>query len=291
MKTEVKKIDQNKREINIEVNGEIVKNKFAAVFNEIAKKASIPGFRPGHAPRELVEKNFRAEAEETVLKELLPDVYQQALEKEGIKPLDLPQISEVKLEADRLSFKATVEVLPTINLKKYKGIRINYNKIEVSQEELDKSLNSLKVQHKLDTLDDNFAKGMGYPNLEALKDALEKQIFIQKDNLQQKRIENEVIEQIMQGLDFSLPSSLVNRQLDNLVKEAKLDLALRGVSKEEIEKEEENITKQLLPRAERQVKVYLVFAEIAKRESIPQDENMLPKVMEFLLKEADWKVS
>ncbi|MFH1355282.1 MAG: trigger factor family protein, partial [Candidatus Omnitrophota bacterium] len=64
MKTEVKKIDSTKREINVEVSGETVKNKFEDVFKKIGKEAKVPGFRPGNAPRDILEKHYSANAHE-----------------------------------------------------------------------------------------------------------------------------------------------------------------------------------------------------------------------------------
>ncbi|MCK9604561.1 MAG: trigger factor family protein, partial [Candidatus Omnitrophica bacterium] len=112
MKTEVKKLDGTKREVNIEVSGDIIKNKFEDVFSRIAKEAKIAGFRPGHAPRDIVEKNYSKHAHEQVLKELVPDLYNEAIAKEGLDVIELPEISDVKLEANNLSFKAVVEVAP-----------------------------------------------------------------------------------------------------------------------------------------------------------------------------------
>ena len=51
MKTEVKKIDSNVRELNVEINGDIIKSKFEEVFKRIGQDAKVPGFRPGHAPQ------------------------------------------------------------------------------------------------------------------------------------------------------------------------------------------------------------------------------------------------
>ncbi len=58
MKTEVKKLDSSKVEINISVEGDIVKNKFEDVFKKIGQEAKVKGFRPGHTPRDILEKEF-----------------------------------------------------------------------------------------------------------------------------------------------------------------------------------------------------------------------------------------
>lgn len=288
MKTEVKKLDSNKREISIEVSGDIVKNKFEDVFRQISKEAKIPGFRPGHAPRDILEKKYSSHAHELVMKELIPQLYGQAIDKEGLEVLELPNISDVKLDRMTLSFKARVEVSPEIPVKNYKGIKVTYKKIEVSPEAIKRNIDSLKEARKIDVLDNNFARSLGYPDLAELEKAMERQIYIQEENRQRQKIEKEIVESVANGLDFKLPQSLVNRQLQDLVRQAKLDLALKGSAPEKIEEQQNLLTQQLEPEAKAHVKVYLVLAAIAKRENIPIDNHMPRKVMEFLLKEANW---
>jgi len=291
MKIEVKKLDSTKRELNIEVSDDVVKNKFEDVFKRIAKDAKIPGFRPGHAPRDILEKHFASSAHEQVLKELVPDVYNEAIKKEGLDVVQLPEISEVKLDRMTLSFKAIVEVNPEIAIKNYKGQKANYKNITVTPEEIKRNIDSLKESRKIDVIDDSFARGLGYPNLSELEKAIQRQIFLQKENQQRQNIENEIVQNITKDLDFKLPQSLVKRQLQELLRHAKVELALKGFPREKIEEQEEEMSKNLEPEAKKQVKVYLVLAEIAKRENIPLDDNMPARVIEFLLKEADWQVT
>jgi len=289
MKTEIKKLDSTKREITVEVSGDIVKNKFSSVFEKIGKEAKVPGFRPGHVPKDIIEKNFSSQAHEFVLKELVPDVYNQAMDKEGLEVLELPDISDVKLDRNSLSFKATVEVSPQIQLKDYKGLGINYKKIEVSADEIKRNIDTLKETRKVSAVDDSFAKSLSYPDVAELEKAIERQLFLQKENQQRQRIENDIIESLTKDLNFKLPQSMVNRQLQDLVRQAKVDLALRGLPREKIEEEEKKISEKLLPQAQKQVQVYLVLGEIARKENIPLDEQMPHRAMELLLKEADWK--
>lgn len=289
MKTEVKKLDGTKRELNVEISGDIVKSRFEDVFKRIGKEAKVKGFRPGHIPRDILEKEFSQVAHEQVLKELVPDVYSQAIQKEGLEAIDLPQIADVKLDRVSLSFKAHVEVGPEIPVEGYRGIKVKYEKVLVTPEEIKRGLDSLKEIRKADKIDDNFARGLGYPNLAELEITIERQLFVQKENLSRQKIENELIEDIMKDLDFKLPQALVNRQLEDLIRQAKVDLALKGLSREKIDEQEKELQKHLEPQAKQQVKVYLVLAAIAKKENIPADEQMPRRVMELLLKEANWQ--
>ena len=290
MKTEVKKLDSTKCEINIAVSGEIVKNKFEEVFSQVAKEAKVPGFRPGKAPRDVLEKHFASSVHEQVLKELVPDIYNQAIAAEKLDVIELPQITEVKLDRSNLSFKATVEVTPEIQIKNYKNQKINFKVTSVSSDEIKRQIDSVKESRKAETLDDKFSRSLGYPNLNELEKAVERQIFLTKENQERQRIENELIENLMLGLEFKLPQGLVERQTQDMLRQTKIDLAMKGLSREKIDEQEKLLLEGIQPEAQKQVKVYLVLSQIAKKENIPIDDHMPRKVMEFLLKEADWQV-
>ncbi|MDD5566409.1 MAG: trigger factor [Candidatus Omnitrophica bacterium] len=291
MKTEVKKIDATKLTMRVEVNGDIVKDKFEEVFKKIGQEAKVPGFRPGHAPRDIVEKNFSHLAHEQVLKELIPQVYQQAIDKEKLDVIELPTFQDVKLDRANLSFSAQFEVKPQILLKNYKGLKVAYKKISVSGEEIKRYLDSIKEAKKAPAIDDHFAKSLSYADVGELEQAVERQLYIQKENQQRQWIEQQIIDGVTKGLEFKLPESLVKKQLEDLVKQAKVELALKGVPREKIAQEEANLVKELEPQARVQVKVYLVLAEIARQENIALDDQMPSNAIGLLLREADWKES
>ncbi len=289
MKTEVKKLDNSKYEINVAVSGELVKNKFEEIFTQIAKAAKVPGFRPGKAPRDVLEKHYASSVHEQVLKELVPDVYNQAIAAEKLEVIELPQITEVKLDRSNLSFKATVEVTPEIAVKNYKHQLIKYRLVTVSADEIKRQIDSVKESRQAENLDDRFSRSLGYPNLAELEKAVERQIFITKENQERQRIENELIENITQGLEFRLPGGLLERQTQDMLRQSKIDLAMKGIPRDKIEEQEKMLLEGIQPEARKQVKIYLVLSQIAKKENIPIDDHMPRKVMEFLLREADWQ--
>jgi FKBP-type peptidyl-prolyl cis-trans isomerase (trigger factor) len=290
MKTEVKKLEGSKREITVEISDDTVKNKFEEVFKRIGEKAKVPGFRPGHIPRDILEKNFSGEAHHQVMNELIPDVYTKAVEKEGLEVLEVPHVSDVKLDRKTLSFKAQVEVMPEINLKEYKGITVKYQKPAVSADDLKRHMDSLKESRKIDAMDDGFARAMGFPALTELEAAISRQVLIQKENLERQKVENQLIEHLGKGMDLKLPQSLVDKQLQDLLRQAKMDLAMKGFAKDKISEQEKAMAEKLTPEARKQVEVYLLLAAVAKRENIALDEHMPQRVMELLFREADWQV-
>ena len=289
MKTEVKKLDSTKCEINVVVSGEPVKNKFEEVFAQIAKEAKVPGFRPGKAPRDVLEKHYAGSVHEQVLKELVPDVYNQAIVAEKLDVIELPQITDVRLDRSSLSFKATVEVTPEIAIKNYKQQLIKYKAVSVSSDEVKRQIDSVKESRKAENLDDKFSRSLGYPNFNELEKAVERQIFITKENQQRQRIENELIENITKGLEFKLPQGLLERQVQDMLRQSKIDLAMKGLPRDKIDEQEKLLLEGIQPEAAKQVKVYLILSQIAKKENIVIDDHMPAKVMEFLLREANWQ--
>ncbi len=289
MKTEVKKLDSTKCELSVAVSGELVKNKFEEVFSQIAKEAKVPGFRPGKAPRDILEKHYAASVHDQVLKDLVPDVYNQAITAEKLDVIELPQITDVKLDRSNLSFKAVVEVSPEIALKDYKKQKINYKLITVSADEIKKHVDSVKESRKAETLDDKFSRSLGYPNLSEFEKAVERQIFITKENQERQRIESDLIDNLLKDLEFKVPESLVSRQTQDMLRQTKIDLAMKGIPRDKIDEQEKLLLDGIQPQAKKQVKVYLVLAQIAKKEGITIDDHMPAKVMEFLLREADWQ--
>jgi FKBP-type peptidyl-prolyl cis-trans isomerase (trigger factor) len=289
VKTAVKKLDATKREMSIEVTGEVIKNKFEDVIKKISKEAKVPGFRPGHAPRDLIEKNFSGAIREQVLKELVPELYNQAIEKEALDVIELPDISDIKLDNVTLTFKATVETAPEIALKNYKKLKVSYKNVEVTPDDVKRSIDSLKESRKLDNLDDNFARGLGYPTLADLEKTIEKQLFLQKEHQQRQKMEEEIIEQLNSQADFKIPATLIERQINDMLRQTKIDLAMKGIPAERVDEREKELRKEMEPQAKKQVKTYLILSEIAKKEKIELNDHMPHNVMEFLLREAEWK--
>ena len=75
-----------------------------------------------------------------------------------------------------------------------------------------------------------------------------------------------------------------------MLRQAKVDLALKGMPRDKIEEQDKKMREELAPESEKQVRVYLVLSAIAKKENVTQDEHMPRRVMEFLMREANWNI-
>ncbi len=293
MKLSVKKLDATKRELEIEVPKEVVTEKFNEVYDAISKSAKIKGFRPGKAPRNIVEQHHSQLAHEEVLKDLIPSTYEEALQKENLLPVALPEIFDVKLQDGILFYKAKLEIRPNVEVADYKGLKIKKKETSVKDEDLKKTFEFIlqsQGKPKDAALDDSFAKSLGYATLKELEDSLKKQIEINKEQQARADLEHQIIEQLLAKVSFGVPEASINKQLEHVVKDAKMRLSWQGIKKEEIEAKDEELRKGLKEAAEKDVKTYFILEKIAELENIKaeKDEQLLKSVMEFLLKEAKW---
>lgn len=144
MKSNLKKLKDYKVILQVEVDADHVEHHLQSVLKEMQKKASLPGFREGKAPIELIEKKFMKEAEEEALKSVIPEAYHQSVAQHKLSPITLPSISEIKFErGKKLTFSAEFERTPDISVKNYKGIRLQKISTEVTPDEVEKGLLSL----------------------------------------------------------------------------------------------------------------------------------------------------
>ncbi|HBG60347.1 MAG: hypothetical protein A2Y03_02095 [Omnitrophica WOR_2 bacterium GWF2_38_59] len=296
MKVEVKKIDSIKRELRFEVSKERVSKALEGVYLEIGKIAKVKGFRKGKIPRHLLESQYGPTAKEEVVKKLIPEVYQEGVDKEQLHPIDMPDIEDVSFKDGKVAFKATIELKPEVSIKDndYVGIKVKRKSNKVSDEELNKTLDYFKQGQGKDkelTIDDAFAKGLGYPSLEEFKKSLSRQMEADKDRSNKLDVENQIVDALLKKAKLATPKGLVKKHLEQRVNEMMERLKKQGMSAEDLKKKEESVRKDLSEAVEKDIKVYFILDEIANREKIEISEggNLPLKVMEYLLKEAKWE--
>jgi len=145
LKKKVKHIEEGRKAFEIEVPSADVKKRKDEAFGKIGKTASVPGFRAGNAPRDLLEKHYGERVTKEVIEDLISDSYHKAVEEEGFVPLGLPEISDVRFDdKSALFFKAEFNIRPKVELKEYKGIKLTEKKIAIKDEDVQKSLSALQ---------------------------------------------------------------------------------------------------------------------------------------------------
>lgn len=132
---------------------ELIKVK-EAVLKKLAKNLKLPGFRPGHSPLSLVEKNVDANVlQSEFLDQAVNQIYPQAINSEKLRPVGNPEISIKKfVPFNSLEFEAKVQVVGKIELSDYKKLDIKRDKVSVTAKDVEEVLNSLqkRMSEKMD---------------------------------------------------------------------------------------------------------------------------------------------
>lgn len=130
--------------LKVEVAAEEIQNEFDHFYREVAPKAKIPGFRPGKAPRNVLELHYKEEARKHAVEHLITESYRQAIKEKEINPLGYPDIKDVKFDDTKLSYEAFIETRPKVKLSKVSGLSAKKEKVELKAEELDSTLKRIQ---------------------------------------------------------------------------------------------------------------------------------------------------
>ena len=146
MKAVVEDISPVKKKIHIQVPPDAIAQEMVKAVADIAKKAKIPGFRPGKAPKAIVERHYAAEIESEGMNKLISVSYLKALEDHKLSAIDMPSITNISPfdKNSPLNFTAVVEVRPQIELGQYDGIEVKDQSTEVSEEEVNQTVDQLR---------------------------------------------------------------------------------------------------------------------------------------------------
>ena len=132
--------------MTIEVPADVVDATYEKVLNRLASRSKLEGFRPGRAPRALVEARIGPAAlREEVVEAIVPEVIRQALQEKSIDPIDNPDVEVVELERGRpAQLKATVTVMPEVTLADASSLNVATPTVEVTDEMVERRLEDVR---------------------------------------------------------------------------------------------------------------------------------------------------
>lgn len=138
MSLQVEKLEHNMAKLTIEVPAEELENALETAYQKNKNKISVPGFRKGKVPRNMIEKMYGpAIFYEDAANELIPDAYEKALDECEEEIVSAPKIDVTQIEKGKdFIFTAEVAVKPEVTLGKYKGIKVDEADLAVTEEEI-----------------------------------------------------------------------------------------------------------------------------------------------------------
>jgi len=288
----------NKVTIEAEAEAALYTAAIAKAYEEAGKDVRLPGFRPGKAPKKMLEQTLnRAAIENHAAQELISDLYPKLIEETNIQPIDYPSVELVKAEAGQLFvFKLTVEVYPEVKLGKYQGLKAERRSTAVTEDDVIKVLGNLQERFsplgkegakELLPLDDEFAKKVSrFGSLAELKaeinDALTKEKVAEAD----AALRDQLVAGAADAATIDLPAAMIEREIDIMLDELKTSLAQNRLTLDDYlkgtKKESAALREEMKKSAAIRVKGKIVLNAIAAAENIvaaPEDIQAEVKAM------------
>ncbi len=372
MNVTVENLAPCKKLMRVEVDAQKVDEMFESITKDFQRQASLPGFRPGKAPRHMVLHRFEKDIQDEVKRKLISESYRQAVNDQKLDVLGSPDIEEIQFSRGQpMQFAATIETAPEFELPQYKGLPAKREVRAVSDQDVERALEALREQQSsfktveraaqngdvavvnfkgtsdgkpitevaptakglteqshfwvginpqafipgfadqlvgakandhrtvtvdfpadfvtpqlagkkgvyevdvvevkekvLPPVDDALAKGYGAESLEKLREGVRRDLEKELKYSQSKSIRNQVIRMLLDRINFELPESAVAHETRNVVYDIVQENAKRGVSRQAIEQQKDQIYSAATHGARERVKAAFVMQKIAEKEGI-----------------------
>ena len=358
--------------LRFDIEASVVDAAFANIAKDFSKQASLPGFRPGKAPREMVLKRYEKEIEEEAKKKLMGDSYRDGIKEHKIEVVGYPDVEEIQFgKGQALQFAATIETAPEFEVPEYRQLAAQREKRGVTEEDITKAINMLadrvsnfntvvrevkdgdyvvmnytgssegtpiseiapaakglteqkgfwvevkpdsfipgfavqlvgakagdkrtvnvdfpaefvtpelqgkkgtyevevvEVKEKsVPTIDDAFAKQYGAESVTALHEGVRRDLQNELNTKQSRSVRGQVVKNLLDQITVELPETLVTQETRNVVYQIVQENQQRGVSKEMIDVQKDQIYAAANNTARERVKAQFVFQKISAKEGI-----------------------
>ena len=143
----VKKQKELKRELKVSVPSSFVEAKKMQRFEQIAKTAKLPGFRPGKAPINIIQSQYGNQVNQEILSDVLESTYVEAVTEKELKPAGPPEVSiDQFVDGSEFKYTATIEVFPEFKLKGIDKIKLDRPSTTVKQSDINEMIENLQKQ-------------------------------------------------------------------------------------------------------------------------------------------------
>lgn len=253
----LKKLPKSTVEIAVDIPKSTIKDEYGKAFERIRSVITIQGFRQGKAPKDVVEKQLKKETVyEELMKDLMPKIYQEIVNKESLKPIISPRIELLKAEEDEdWQIRITVAEKPQVELGDYK-----------------KKIQELKKDSK--------KQDIWIPGSSSAK-ATEGQEG-QNDEQKKQRQLNEILALILKEVKAEVPDIIIEEELNKRLSQLVDDVQKIGLTIESYLKSKNLTMDQLKAQYSREIedmyKLEFILLEIADKEGITVEQAEIEKL-------------
>ena len=291
--------------------------RFSEVVSKVSQDLELPGFRKGQAPLEMVEQKAPSQIQQEFLKVVMPQALVEALSGSDVVPIDYPQYQIVNYaKGSDLTFKARVTERPKVSVGDYKAIKASKPEIKiVTDEEVQKIIDDLfkrwQAKNPLpqaapstppqgsagsmsfvpqdpssmesSSTNDDFAKAMGAQSLDELKKKIKEDLSAEAKYNNELDYEENILQEVEKITTVDLPEVLIQDELNRMLVSLQRRVADMGLLLEDYLKGQgktlEGIKSEWRPQAEKNVRMELGLAEVARMENVSiSDEELQAEI-------------
>jgi trigger factor len=145
LKAELTSENSVRKSIDFDIEKEIVSKEIDKRAKNIAKRAQIPGFRPGKVPLAVVKRQFKADVEQDAVEAIANEFLPKELETHNLRPVASPKLEKVELAPEgSLKFRITFDVLPEVAVPAFRGIEVNVKKQQATPQMIEAEIDRLR---------------------------------------------------------------------------------------------------------------------------------------------------
>src|SRR5437588_77901 len=295
MKVQVEEKPESISTLKIELPADEVSKEWDTIANSFARFAKIPGYRPGKAPRAVIDKRFRKEIQDEVTKKLVSKSYREAIEQKKLRVASLTNLEDVQFGEDKsMRFQATVVTAPEFKLPDYKNIPVELPDTKVIEAEIEATLERLRDQTAdflvkelagkqasysvtlreikekvLPAVDDAFAnKLLPGKSLADLRHTIEHDLEHEKEHEVERAKEAQIVKYLQEKIQFDLPPSLLRNETKRALAELVQRNRARGIPDEMLKDKEKELIETAASVAHHRLKTNFILERIAEQEKI-----------------------
>ena len=139
----VKKLSETSYEVSVTRTGDELSHLKEHVLSHF-KDAKVDGFRPGHVPEKVLEQKFQKEIEGEILNHIISEEYQKAVVENELRPIADPRLEKYENKEGTVEVVFVIPVLPAITLGEYKGVEVEKETLDITDEKVNAEIERLK---------------------------------------------------------------------------------------------------------------------------------------------------
>jgi trigger factor len=145
VKIQIEDMSSVKRRVHVEVPANLVSEEFEKAYQELKRTARVRGFRPGKAPRSVLERYYGDQVRYEVTTRLIQESYGKSLEENGLTPVTPPEIQDIQFQpGEDFRYTAVMEIKPKVEVSEYEGLEVEREDLTVSEQQVDARLDEIR---------------------------------------------------------------------------------------------------------------------------------------------------